>query len=420
MEYKFPYSWAGSLEIPDGNLVGVYGHGTIRPKKAELEIIKEAILNPIGTPPIREMVRAGQKVLIISDDNTRATPVWKILEGLLPELYAGGIRKEDIKIIIASGTHRPMTKLELEKKLGKYVQQFPILEHRWFDESTLYFHKKTKKLGIEIWPNIALKEADFIIGIGMIIPHAVAGFSGGGKIIVPGVCGEATNGQMHWGMVKFRPEEIFGVYDNPVRQIINEVAREIPLNLICNAIINNYGEIVYLVVGDSVEAHKEGCKLCRSVHGVRIPQRADIVIIDSFGADIDYWQAIKAMTPAGLVMKEDGIVIHVCECPEGVSRSHPEVLKYGYVSEREVLELERQGKINKTVAVHMVQASRVITDKGKGILVCPNINKQDAEKLGFIYASTPKEALNRALEIKGKDASIIGLRQGGDLLPLMS
>ena len=418
MRYKFPYDWAGSLEIPDDNLVDVYKHSTARPRKPESEIIKEAILNPIGIPPVREMARAGQRILIISDDNTRATPVGRILKELLPELYAGGIRKEDIKIIIASGTHRPMTNPELKRKLGKYVQQFPVIEHRWFDESNLYFHKKTKNLGIEIWPNIALKEADLIIGIGIIIPHAVAGFSGGGKIITPGVCGEVTNGQMHWAMMRFHPEEIFGVYDNPVRQIINEVAREIPLNLICNAIVNNYGQVVHLVVGDAVEAHKAGCELCRSVHGVRISQKADIVIVDSFGTDIDYWQAIKAMTPAGLVMKKDGIVIHVCECPEGVSLSHPEVLKYGYVPEKEVRELEQQGEIDKTVAVHMVQASRVVTDKGRGILICPNINKRDTERLKFIYASTPREALNRALEIQGKDASIVVLRQAGDLLPI--
>ncbi len=187
MKYTFPYDWAGTLEIPDDNLVGVYGHETTRPKKVESEIIKEAILNPIGIPPVREMARAGQRILILSDDNTRTTPVGRILNELLPELYAGGIRKEDVKIIIASGTHRTMTKTELERKLGKYVQQFPVIEHRWFDESSLYFHKKTKNLGVEIWPNIALKEADLLIGIGMIIPHAVAGFSGGGKIITPGV-----------------------------------------------------------------------------------------------------------------------------------------------------------------------------------------------------------------------------------------
>ncbi len=230
--------------------------------------------------------------------------------------------------------------------------------------------------------------------------------------------GEVTNGQMHWAMINFRPEQIFGVYDNPVRQIINEVAREVPLNLICNAIVNNYGQVVHSVVGDAVEAHEAGCELCRSVHGVRISQKADIVIIDSFGTDIDYWQAIKAMTPAGLVMKRDGIVIHVCECPEGVSLSHPEVLKYGYVPEKEVRELEQQGEIDKTVAVHMAQASRVVADKGSGILICPNINKRDTERLKSIYASTPREALNRALEIQGKDASIVVIRQAGDLLPI--
>lgn len=400
--------------------MGVFDAGHARPESNEETVISRGIANPIGSPRIRDMVSSTDRVLIVSDDNTRATPVYKILPHILEDLQVAGVPDSNIKFIIASGTHRAMSHEEKIEKLGaEVVARFEVMDHRWNDSESLFFLGKSDELGIEVWPNRALSEATFIIGVGIIIPHGVAGFSGGGKIITPGICGEQTNGDMHWAMVGVPPEEIFGVYDTPVRRIINDVAARVGLNYVVNTVLNNYEEVVHCVSGSYLDAHKEGARLCAEVHAVHLPERADIVVIDSKGCDIEYWQAIKSMTPGGLAMKDGGVVIHVCECREGVSRSHPEVLHYGYVPEKKVLALERDGLIDKSVAVHMVQASRVITDRGRGILVTPGLSDESCSRLGFTPAKDVQSALDIAFEIVGKAASVAVLRHAGDLLPLI-
>ena len=412
MLYETPYDWCPAVDLPDNNVIGVYTGGAVPARIDEDHLISDALESPIGSPRLREVVRPSDRVLIVSDDNTRATPVHKILPHVLVELAEAGLDEANVSLIIASGTHRIMSDAEKAAKLGEDVlEHHVVLDHRWDDPASLYHLGSAKGLDLEIWPNLALKQADFIIGIGLIIPHAVAGFSGGGKIITPGVCGERTNGDMHWAMVDVPPEQVCGVYDTPVRRIINKVAREVGLRFIVNVVLNSNERVVSCVAGDPVEAHLAGTRSCAEVHRVDLPCRADIVIVDSFGSDLDYWQAIKAMTPAGLVMDDGGIVIHVCDCPEGVSGAHPEVLEYGYLPVR---------KIDKSVAVHMVQASRVIADRGKGIIVTRGISDEDCRRLGFAPAADLGQAVAMALDEKGDDATIVVLKQASDIIPLVS
>ena len=119
-----------------------------------------------------------------------------------------------------------MTADEIAAKIGPQIAaRYPAHNHRWDQEGQLY-HAGTTALGLEVWPNRMLREADLVIGVGCIMPHAVAGFSGGGKIIVPGVCGEKTAGAMHWFMANVPSAEIYGRAENPVRKAIDEVAQK--------------------------------------------------------------------------------------------------------------------------------------------------------------------------------------------------
>jgi len=419
MRYRFPYPYLDPIDIPDANLIGVFESGTARPSKPAHEIVLHSLLHPIGSKRLSDLASGARRVLILPDDVTRLTPAYQILPAVLDELHAAGVRDDGIAFLMSLGTHRDMTWDEIAAKIGPDIaRRYPVYNHRWHHEDQLYY-AGTTRLGIEVWPNKMLRDADLVIGIGCIMPHAVAGFSGGGKIVVPGVCGEKTAGTMHWFMADVPTAEIFGHEENPVRLAIDEVAEQAGLRFICDAIMNNDGEIVALVSGHPVAAHRAGCAISRQVHGVQIPRQADIVVIDSYRTDLDYWQAIKAMTPADLVMKDGGIVIHVAECREGVAQHHPEVLQYGYHSVQRTLEMEREGLINKSVAMHMIQASRVMVDRGSGYLVSPHISRADSERLHFRWAPTPQAALDEALATLGRQASIAGLRQAGDLLPIL-
>jgi len=161
---------------------------------------------------------------------------------------------------------------------------------------------------------------------------------------------------------------------------------------------------------------RRSLELCR----VELPQEADIVVADSDPYDSELWVAAKGIYAAELVVKQGGIVILVTPCPEGISPSHPEVLKQGYQTFEEVEQKVRQGKIEKlTAAAHLVHVGRVIKERAKGILVSPGISKEETERLGFIHARDPQEALEIAFSLTGRDAKVAVLQRGGEILPVI-
>jgi len=418
MFVNFYYPNIKGVEIPDENLIGVFKPKS-REKIVDVEIlVKEALQNPIDCGKLSEIINSTDKILILSDDNTRNTPVDKILDVLLPHLLELGIKKENITILMALGTHRPMNQSELVEKLGlQIVEEYNVINHFWDKEEQNMYYGETSK-GIEIWGNKLLDESDFVIGLGHIVPHRVAGFSGGGKIVQPGVANGKSTGETHWLSALVSGSEIMGKRDNIVREQIDEAARLMGLDFIINVVQDLKENVVGVFVGDLVSAHRAGCNLAKEVYGVKIP-KADIVITDSYPADIELWQAAKGIYSSELVVKEGGYVILVTPCPEGVSITHPEIEKFGYLTLGETQELlEKKYLEEKSVAAHLVHSGRVIKEKAHGIMVCPNISDEIKEKLGFVPAASVQDALSYALDKKGKDASIVVMLHAGEILPI--
>jgi nickel-dependent lactate racemase len=420
MKIGFPYPGINSIDIPDQNLLGIFAPSTVKVEKSEDEIIEEALLQPIGSSPLHEILEWCQDVLILVDDYTRPTPTQKILPRLMKELERGGIKREGIRFLIASGTHRPMTEEEIVKKFGKEIpKQYLILNHHWWDSSQMVYMGETPS-GIPIHINRLVEEVDLIIGIGQIVPHRVSGFSGGGNIIQPGICGEETTGKTHWLSAQFDGWEILGRITNPVKKEIERVAEKSGLEWIVNTIQDGTGRLVKVVAGDPVHAYREGAAKSREVYLSQLPEEADIVVADSHPYDSELWLAAKGIYAAELAVKKGGVVILVTSCPEGISVSHPEILEWGYQTFEEVEQKVRQGKIKKlTAAAHLVHVGRVIKERAKGILVSPGISKEEAERLGFIYARDPQEALDIAFSHLSRDAKVAVLQRGGEILPII-
>jgi nickel-dependent lactate racemase len=420
MKINFPYPPIRPLDVPDQNLLGIFSPSTVEIEKSEDEIIERAFLNPIGSSPLHEILEWCQDVLILVDDYTRTTPTQKILPRLMKELERGGIKREGIRFLIASGTHRPMAEEEIIKKLGENVpRQYAILSHHWWDSSQMVYLGETPS-GIPIHINRVVEEVDLIIGVGQIVPHRVSGFSGGGNIIQPGICGEETTGKTHWLSAQFDGWEILGRITNPVKKEIERVAEKAGLEWIINTIQDGTGRLVGVVAGDPVHAYREGASQSREVYQSELPEEADIVVADSHPYDSELWLAAKGIYAAELAVKKGGIVILVTSCPEGISVSHPEVLELGYQTFDEIDQKVRQGKIKKlTAAAHLVHVGRVIKERAKGILVSPGISKEETEKLGFIYAREPQEALDIAFSHLSRDAKVAVLQRGGEILPVI-
>jgi nickel-dependent lactate racemase len=420
MRISFPYPEIKPLDVPEQNLLGTFSPSKVQIEKSEEEIIEEAFSNPIGFPPLSAILEWCQDVLIVTDDHTRTTPTQMILPRLMKELEKGGIKPEGIRFLIASGTHRPMTEEEILRKFGKEIpKEYSILNHQWWDASQLVYFGETKG-GIPIFVNQLVEEVDLIIGVGQIVPHRVSGFSGGGNIIQPGICGEETTGRTHWLSAQFKGREILGEIENPVKQEIERVAEKVGLEWIINTIQDGAGRLVEVVAGDPIQAYRTGATRSLEVYQSELPQEADIVIADSHPYDSELWLAAKGIYAAELAVREGGVVILITSCPEGVSPSHPEVLEWGYQTFEEVERKVRQKKIEKlTVAAHLVHVGRVIKKRAKGILVSPGISKEETERLGFIYARNPKEALEIAFSLMGRDAKVAVLQRGGEILPII-
>ena len=420
MKLSFPYSEYQPIDIPDDNLVGVF---EAREQPAVEDVSEEAaraLANCIGSPRLCQLAAGKRNALIITDDYTRQTPVMEIIPLVARELQSAGIPESNIRILVALGTHRPMSEEERLKRFGKSIcGRFEIINHDWKNPDALVSIGKTAS-GAEIRINRLLLESGLVIGMGQIAPHRIAGFSGGSKIIVPGVCGHEAVAHTHWMGSLLPGEKMLGAAENPVRAEMDDIAKRAGLVFIINAVCDPKGRTIRIVSGDPVSAHREGCAIARNVFGAAVPEKCDIVIADSRPKDIELWQAAKALYAADLIVKPGGVVILVTLCPEGVSRSHPLILERGYKSEKETMQDVETGKLrNIIVASHCLRVGRLIRDKATGILVSKGIPRAETEHLGFLYAGTPALALEKAFKIAGKNATVGILRNGAEALPLI-
>ncbi|MFH7860137.1 MAG: nickel-dependent lactate racemase [Candidatus Aenigmatarchaeota archaeon] len=385
------------------------------------KVLQEKLREPIGTSSLNEIISSNSKIVILVDDYTRATPAYKILPILINEIKKKNVKKENIEIMFALGTHRKPTMEEIIGKIGeKIYKEYLVSYHDFRDYKNLKYLGKTK-LGTPVYINEKALQADLLIGIGMIAPHRVCGFSGGSSIIQPGISGEETTFYTHWLSAQYSGIEILGKIDNPVKNEMNEVASKTNLKFIINVVLNKNNEIVEIFVGDFIKAWRIGAEFSSKVYGVKIPFQADIVIADCPPpSDINMWQASKSIYASELVIKPGGTIILLARCFEGISKEHPEVEKFGYMGFKQVKELVNEGKIKDlTAAAHIAHVGRIIKDKAECILISSGIKKEIAEKIGFKYEENPQKAILKALDKYSKEAKIVILHNAPTILPIL-
>ncbi|MFC1650040.1 nickel-dependent lactate racemase [Candidatus Latescibacterota bacterium] len=421
MLYQLPYDYLPPFEIPDENLIGVFEAGLEKPSSPPEKIVRKALASPIGSPPLSDLAKNAKNagnVLILCDDNTRYTPAYLLIPHVIHELHAGGIPDERIRFLIAKGSHSVMTEEMLAAKLGASVLETYTVDQHFHDAAEELVPSGVEIDGVPILINRRLKEADLVIGIGNIVPHLVKGFSGGCNIILPGVSGGLDAiGKMHWQNHECPLEEVLGVYDNKARRLINTVAEKAGLDFIVNTIVNNDIEILDAVAGAPVPAHMRGAEIALRVFNVQVPEKADIVIFDSYGNDLDFWQANKGLNPAYICMKQGGIAIMIADCSGGICHNISEIQKYGFKDKNKILELHKKGIINPIVSQFLLSLHKMIIEDGSLIIVSRGISSDVVEHVGFIYAETPKDALQKAFGMKCADASVTVLKHAGGLRP---
>jgi len=416
IEYSY-YPWASPIELPDSLCVGTLEPQLRPPPCDPCTLVERALECPIGTLPLPDLLGGSRRVVILIDDNTRRTPGHLILPPLLNLLEKCGITRERILIVVGYGTHRPMTDVERREKCGDEIcTAYHITEHNAWDANRLRFCGTTDT-GAALWINRDVVEADFVIGLGSIVPHPLAGFSGGGKILQPGVCGEQTTIQTHWLGLRYHQSELLGKEDNPVRQEISAVAMQAGLRFIVNAIPDRVGNLAGVVAGHPVQAWLAGCRLSRDIFGVAIPGEVDVVISDTHPGDADVWQCQKGISVAASCVRPGGTVIVLSPCPEGVAAQYPDVVRIGPRS-AEVLELlARRAGMHPMAGLALVRLHEATSDRVV-MLVSPGLDRDTIIRLGMVPYDTAQTALEDALARHCPHPRVLVLRYASELLPI--
>ena len=287
----------------------------LEPNRPSHDSIRLALAAPIGSPHLHKIVRPGHSVVILTSDITRSCPTHLMLPPLLEELAKAGVQDEDIQVIFALGSHRAHTDEEHIKLIGAEMAQ----RLRYLDsdpDQTVYVGTTSRGTRIEAFEPVV--DADIRIALGNVEPHYFAGYSGGAKALVPGVCSLATIQGNHAMMVHTMAS--VGILDgNPVREDLEEGAAFIGLDFILNVIVDAEHNITAAAAGHPVEAHRWLCHILDYQRKIAVEQLADIVIVSAGGhpTDINLYQAQKALDNAAAAVRPGGVIIWVAECSDG-------------------------------------------------------------------------------------------------------
>ena len=414
---RFPYPDIDPLSVPDANLVGVFERARTTVADDPRAVVRSSLDRPYGLR-LDQLARPGMRVVILVDDITRPTRLDVIIPLVLESLNACGVAHSDISFLVALGTHRPMTVSELGRLGPSITDRYEVRNHQWQNQAVLETIGTTQS-GIEVTVNRALLEADLVVGLGHIAPHSTCGFGGGGKIVLPGVAGPETTYGMHAMARSLGLEKLRGTIDNPVRREINTIALMAGLKFIVNVVQDGSNQILGCFSGHPTDAHGAGCSMSLSVHGTAVPGSSDIVIVDSYPADIDLWQAAKALGAAHLVVRQGGVVILVSPCPEGVSSEHTVLLDLAHLDDKSVLSMIDSGQVSDKVGASAVIGFRRYTSRATVIVVSAGIRPEDKRRLGLVHARDATQALDMAFDVCGRAASVTALRHGGEVFPIM-
>lgn len=400
-----------TVEVPEKNVLDI-----LLPNKVELGLtgaaeVVRALENPIGSARLKDIVKPGEKIAVITSDITRPMPTYKVMPALLDELYAAGVKAEDVTLVFALGSHRPHTPEEMQKLAGERA----YAEIKCVDSNPDdCVHLGMTRRGTPVDVTRVVAEADRRICLGNIEYHYFAGYSGGAKAIMPGVSTRAAIQENHSRMVE--DAACAGRLEgNPIREDIEEAGAKTGIDFILNVVLNEKKEIVCAVAGHPVEAHRAGCKFLDGFYLKEIPQRADIVLVSQGGApkDLNLYQTQKALDNAKHAVKKGGVIVLVGSCKEGLGEhTFEEWMKQADTAHSLIERVQKDFKLGG----HKAAAIAMVLENADIYLVSEMPDALVQECFLKPYASA-QAAYDDAAAKLGPDASILVMPYGGSTLP---
>jgi len=398
-------------EVPEKNLLGVLHANEVELGLTGEDEVRRALEEPIGSPKLREIVRPGEKIAIVTSDITRPMPTYKVMPALLDELYAAGVRAEDVTLVFALGSHRKHTGEERKKLAGE--RAFEEIACVDSDPSDCV-HMGTTAAGTPVDITRVVAEADRRICLGNIEYHYFAGYSGGAKAIMPGVSTRDAIQANHRMMV--RPEACAGALEtNPLRMDIEEAGAICGIDFILNVVLSEHKEIIRAVAGHPVQAHRAGCAFLDTLYLKELPQGADIVLVSQGGApkDMNLYQTQKALDNARHAVKPGGVIVLIGSCKEGLGERVFE--EWMTQSSSPGAMVERIGR-DFQLGGHKAAAIAMTLEKADIYLVS-DLEDDFVRSIFLTPQPCVQTALERAFEKLGPDATVLAMPYGGSTLP---
>ena len=424
MKVKIDYGTDGlEIEIPTTLKTDIVRPEAVPPLSDPFNAILESLDNPDVSEPFKDLLATSkpESIVIVISDSTRPVPSRPIVEALLRQLNEAGIKDQNIKLLIATGLHRRTNFSELKRMLGKEIlHRVDVLNHDATNLENLEYLGETS-YGSPIYINKDYLNADFKIITGYVEPHFFAGFSGGRKAISPGIVGEETILGNHSAKNIAHPEARFGVVKgNPIYEDALETAKhkKIRPDFMINVCINAQHKITRVVSG-GLGAHGLLVDYQKQIAMQPISHPYDIVICNNGGAplDLNLYQAVKSMVIGELAVKQGGTIISVNELRDGVGQPHFEEF-INRSEEPSVLYTQiTDGKISMADQWQVQCLTRVLMKAE--VYVVSTMEENDLGKIGLKYASTVEDALSKAMEKHGKDASLLVLPNGPQIIPYL-
>lgn len=399
------------VEVPEKNLIGVLRAKPAPAIASEEEEVRRALREPVGAPPLRQVVRPGEKIAVITSDITRPMPTRKVMPALLDELYAAGVKPEDITLVFALGSHRSQTDEERRRLAGERAWN----EIRCVDcDPDDCVHLGVTSAGTPVDITRVVAEADRRICLGNVEYHYFAGYSGGAKAIMPGCSTRAAIQSNHSMMV--RAEAAAGnLKTNPVRRDIEEAADLCGIDYILNVVLGEHKEILRAAAGDVTLAHRELCAFLDKIYLNELPQAADIVLVSQGGApkDLNLYQTQKALDNARHAVRQGGIIILIGSCREGLGERVFE--QWMTTSPSPEAMIERIGR-DFQLGGHKAAAIAITLQKAKIFLVS-ELEDDFVRSIFLTPQPSAQAALEQAFRELGGDASVLAMPFGGSTLP---
>lgn len=298
----------GVLDHPDGQVAGL-----VTEQEQYQEVVR-ALRQPIAHLPLADALRGKGNIVIIVSDHTRPVPTWLLVRAIVAEGTRVGGKIENFCLVVALGAHPTQG-----ENLHSYLP--PELKGRvavYINGQTGFTTLGQTALGTLVEVDSRVAEAEYVIATGNIEMHRLAGFSGGAKAIMPGVCSRQSIQANHSLINRFQPQP-GQISENLIRQDIEEAAQMCGVNYLLNVVMDNHKQIRRAVAGELVAAHRQGCELVQKLQKVPVTQMADVVVASAGGLPKDgsLYQGLKAMLNASELVKPGGHLVVLMQCPQG-------------------------------------------------------------------------------------------------------